>query len=54
MTRPRILQPGQSYTFSKYFELPYTPADILAELGCSYERASLQHLKGYHELPSPI
>jgi hypothetical protein len=37
MTRPRILQPGQTYTFSKYFELPYTPADILAELGCSYE-----------------
>lgn len=22
MGRPRILQPGQSYTFSKYFELP--------------------------------
>ncbi|MEH1857703.1 MAG: hypothetical protein V7L21_06845 [Nostoc sp.] len=42
MTRPRILQLGQSYTFSKYFELPYAPADILAELGCSYERASLQ------------
>lgn len=42
MTRPRILQPGQSYTFSKYFELPYAPADILAELGCSYERASLR------------
>ncbi|WP_138502040.1 hypothetical protein [Nostoc sp. PA-18-2419] len=42
MSRPRILQPGQSYTFSKYFELPYAPADILAELGCSYERASLQ------------
>ncbi|WP_251960501.1 hypothetical protein [Nostoc commune] len=36
MTRPRILQPGQSYKFSKYFELPYAPADILAELGCSY------------------
>ncbi|MEH2063961.1 MAG: hypothetical protein V7K50_17125 [Nostoc sp.] len=42
MTRPRILQPGQSYKFSKYLELPYAPADILAELGCSYERASLQ------------
>jgi hypothetical protein len=42
MSRPQILQPGQSYTFSKYFELPYAPADILAELGCSYERALLQ------------
>ncbi|BAZ16379.1 hypothetical protein NIES4071_82550 [Calothrix sp. NIES-4071] len=36
MTRPRILQPGQSYTFRKYFELPFAIEDILAELGCSY------------------
>ncbi|WP_392534324.1 hypothetical protein [Nostoc sp. C117] len=42
MSRPQIIQPHQSYTFSKYFELPYAPADILAELGCSYERALLQ------------
>ncbi|MBW4569538.1 MAG: hypothetical protein KME31_16375 [Tolypothrix carrinoi HA7290-LM1] len=41
MSRPRIIQPGQSYTFSKYFELPFTPEDILAELGCSYERERL-------------
>jgi len=27
MNRPRILQPGTNYTFSKYFELPYAPAD---------------------------
>jgi hypothetical protein len=42
MSRPRILQPGQSYTFSKYFELPYAPADVLAELGCTFDRALLQ------------
>ncbi len=42
MSRQRILQPGQSYTFSKYFELPFAPGDILAELGCTYERLSLQ------------
>ncbi|MCC5597663.1 hypothetical protein [Nostoc favosum] len=42
MNRPRIIQPGQSYTFSKYFELPFSPADILAELGCDYERERLQ------------
>jgi hypothetical protein len=42
MSRPRIIQPGQSYTFSKYFELPFSPEDILAELGCSYEREQLQ------------
>lgn len=34
MNRPKIIQPGQSYTFSKYFELPFSPEDILAELGC--------------------
>ncbi|KAB8313883.1 hypothetical protein SD81_040655 [Tolypothrix campylonemoides VB511288] len=42
MSRPRILQPGQSYTFSKYFDLPFAPEDILAELGCSYDRERLQ------------
>ncbi len=42
MSRQRILQPGQSYTFSKYFELLYAPGDILAELGCTYERLSLE------------
>lgn len=41
MTRPRILQPGQSYTFSKYFELSFAIEDILAELGCSYNLESL-------------
>ncbi|OUL28151.1 hypothetical protein [Nostoc sp. 106C] len=42
MSRPRIIQPRQSYTFSKYFELPFSPEDILAELGCKYERERLQ------------
>ncbi|MBE9007054.1 hypothetical protein IQ259_18765 [Fortiea sp. LEGE XX443] len=41
MTRPPILQPGTSYTFSKYFELPYAPADILAEFDFKYERKRL-------------
>jgi hypothetical protein len=42
MSRPRIIQPGQSYTFSKYFELPFSPEDILAELGYGYERERLE------------
>jgi hypothetical protein len=42
MNRPRILQPNQSYTFSKYFELPFSPEDILADLGCTYNRERLQ------------
>ncbi|KYC35267.1 hypothetical protein WA1_08930 [Scytonema hofmannii PCC 7110] len=50
MSRPRILQPGQSYTFSKYFELSFSPEDILAELGCSYERQRLQLPKSEWDL----
>ncbi|MBE9216887.1 hypothetical protein IQ247_30275 [Plectonema cf. radiosum LEGE 06105] len=42
MNRPRILQPNQNYTFSKYFELSFCVEDILAELGCSYNRERLQ------------
>ena len=42
MSRQRILQPGVSYTFSKYFDLPYAPADILLELGCTYARSQLE------------
>lgn len=37
----RILDPAQSYTFSKYFELPYAPEDILADLGCTLVRTKL-------------
>ncbi|MEO1347175.1 MAG: hypothetical protein AAFW84_00010 [Cyanobacteria bacterium J06635_15] len=33
MSRPQILQEGQSYTFRSYCELPYELEDILAELG---------------------
>jgi hypothetical protein len=49
MSRPRIIQPGQSYTFSNYFELPFIPEDILA-LGCSYERERLLLPKSEYEL----
>lgn len=41
MTRPPILQPGQSYTFRQYFELPFEPDDILAELGYVLDRTEL-------------
>lgn len=41
MPKTTILEPGKSYTFSNYFEMPYEPDDILAELGFSLQRASL-------------
>jgi hypothetical protein len=41
MTRPTILQPGQSYTFRQYFEMAYEPDDILAEFGYTLKRSIL-------------
>ncbi|MBD2493446.1 hypothetical protein [Nostoc sp. FACHB-280] len=40
MTKQKILQEGQSYTFRSYFELPYDPEEILAELGYSFTKKS--------------
>ena len=40
--KPRILNLAETYTFSRYFELPFTPADILADLDCSFKRSLLQ------------
>ncbi|MBX9254928.1 hypothetical protein H1Q63_13390 [Desmonostoc muscorum CCALA 125] len=41
MNSRRILKAGESYTFSRYFELPFTIDDILAELNCTFERRNL-------------
>ncbi|MBG1260503.1 hypothetical protein F8S20_15900, partial [Nostoc sp. BAE] len=41
MSSRRILQVGESYTFSRYFELPFTIDDILAELNCTIERKNI-------------
>lgn len=41
MTKPAILQPGQSYTFRQYFEMAYEPEDILAEFGYTLQRSVL-------------
>jgi hypothetical protein len=42
MTRkPRVLNPNETYTFSKYFELPFDIEDILADLGCKSDRSPL-------------
>lgn len=37
----KVLDPNESYTFSKYFDLPYTPEEILSDLGYSLERREL-------------
>ncbi|MBD2438671.1 hypothetical protein [Nostoc sp. FACHB-110] len=42
MSKARILDPSESYTFSKYAELAYDSADILAEFGVTLNNTSLQ------------
>ena len=42
MTRRRILQEGQSYTFRSYFEMPYEADEILAELGYAMLKTRLE------------
>lgn len=42
MSRARILNPSESYTFSKYAELAYDSADILGEFGVTLNNSSLQ------------
>jgi hypothetical protein len=37
----RVLDPNESYTFSKYFELPFAAEDILADLDCTLIRTRL-------------
>ncbi len=45
-----ILKPGQSYTFSNYFDLPFHQEDILAEFGYSLERSRLSLPRTTQEL----
>lgn len=40
MTRS-ILKAGESYPFSRYFDLPFTLEDILIELDCTLHRTSI-------------
>jgi hypothetical protein len=42
MIKSRILNPSKSYTFSKYAELAYDSADILAELGVTLKNTPLE------------
>ena len=41
-SKPKVLTIGQSYSFSKYFDLAFAPEDILADLGCTLVRDRLE------------
>lgn len=40
--KPKVLKPDESYTFSKYFELPFDIEDVLADLDCTVARSHLE------------
>lgn len=43
--RSKVLNPAESYTFSKYFEMPFAIEDILADLNCqiAWQPLTLRH-----------
>jgi hypothetical protein len=41
MATTLVLQPGTSYTFRSYFDMPYEPEDILAVFGYTLQRAAV-------------
>lgn len=51
MAEHHVLEPGGSYTFRSYFEMPYEPEDILAEFGYRLERSLITLPETTAELP---
>jgi len=52
--RPPILKPDETYTFRKYFELRFAPADILQELGVNLTRGTINWLVTNNQIPRLI
>jgi hypothetical protein len=50
MSKIKILQKDQSYTFRSYFELPYEADEILAEFDYSLQRAELSLPKSSRQI----
>ncbi len=50
MSRPPLLEPNRSYTFSNYFELGFTVDDLVAEFGYTFERKFLTLAQYSHKL----
>lgn len=48
--RPRILKPDETYTFRRYFDLRFAPADILRELGASLTKAAINFPANTHQI----
>ena len=48
---PLVLDAGSSYTFRSYFEMRFAPADILADLGCTFKQEPLNLPQGDWHVP---
>ena len=46
----KILKESESYSFNRYFELPFTLDDILLDLGCTIDRAIIKLPQSNQEL----
>jgi len=40
--RFKVLDPKESYTFNKHFDLPFSTQDIIANLGYEFDRSPLR------------
>jgi len=47
MSQTTILQPGQSYNFNHYFDLPFEPEDILKALNYNLRHDTLELVQGF-------
>lgn len=47
----KVLKADESYTFSKFFELPFEIEDVLADLGCQFTRQPLTLPRSDRPLP---
>jgi hypothetical protein len=48
--KPKVLKADETYTFAKYFELPYAIEDILADLDCAIDYQTLALPQSSHVL----
>lgn len=54
MTQPKpfkVLDPAKDYTFRSYYEMKFAPSDILADLGCSLQKAALSLPHSHQDIP---
>ncbi|MBD2664131.1 hypothetical protein B6N60_03753 [Richelia sinica FACHB-800] len=49
--RPQILKSSETYTFRKYFDLRFAPADVLQELGATLTKSTINLPTSNNQIP---